>query len=187
VRVQHTLQGGGTMARAKAAVRRPSAMWEHTPAPQRTLWKEPLFYDIDAAHLSRALARARNWKRARRTAADDRVVALLEQLANERTFLERLPVRSDGRLVVVDLGDVDWRSAADNYVTLHTKRRQLLVRDTMAWVERELDPARFVRVHRGTIVNVERIAELIPESHGVLSARLRDGTALSVSRRNRDW
>jgi two-component system LytT family response regulator len=140
---------------------------------------------VDGERLARATERARAWQAARHRSVDPRMTALLSQLVADRRYVRRLPIRIDDRLQVVDLADVDWISAADNYVMLHVHGRELLARRTMAWLERELDPERFVRIHRSTIVQINRVSELVPESHGDLTARLRDGTELTVSRNHR--
>jgi two-component system LytT family response regulator len=75
-------------------------------------------------------------------------------------------VKLRGKLVVVDLADVDWIEAADNYVTLHVGVQTLSCPRDMGRLERELDPERFVRIHRSAIVQVDRIKELLPDFHG---------------------
>jgi hypothetical protein len=94
-------------------------------------------------------------------------------------------VRTGGRTVFVDLGAVDWLEAADNYVRVHVRQREYLVRGTLA-LESQLDPDRFVRIHRSAIVPVDRVAEIRPTSHGDAELALRDGTRLSVSRTFRE-
>jgi len=76
----------------------------------------------------------------------------------------------------------DWIGAADNYVALHCGPREFLIRDTIARVEQRLDPRRFVRIHRSTIVPIDRIVELVPDLHGDFEVRLKNGTALALSR-----
>lgn len=83
---------------------------------------------------------------------------------------------------MVDVEDIDWIQAADNYVTVHARGREHLLRETLAALERQLDPSRFVRIHRSTIAALDRIAELQPSSHGDFDVRLRDGTQLTLSR-----
>ena len=136
---------------------------------------------VEADRLSEALAHAR------RRIADDRsapaaLADLLRELKRDREFLTRIPVRSAGTVKVIELVDVDWLSAADNYVTLHAGGREFLVRDTIAAIEQRLDPKSFVRVHRSTIVRFDRIAELMPDAHGDFAIRLKDGTRLAMSR-----
>lgn len=113
---------------------------------------------------------------------DPRLGALLDQLAADRRRLTRLPVRTGDRWTIVELDTIDWISAADNYVTLHAGGREFLMRGTLMWLERELDPVMFVRIHRSTMVRVDRIREIVPESHGDMTLVLKDGTALALSR-----
>jgi two-component system, LytTR family, response regulator len=77
---------------------------------------------------------------------------------------------------------VDWLEAADNYVRLHCGGREYVVRDTLASLERQLDPDCFVRIHRSTVVQIDRIRELHPASHGDMDVILRDGSRLTLSR-----
>jgi two-component system LytT family response regulator len=142
-----------------------------------------LLKPLDPERLERALARARE-RIAGRTGSsvDPRVLALLHQIAGERRYLTRMPVKSGGKLILLDLAEVDWIGAADNYVTLHANGRRHMVRETMGRLERELDPDRFVRIHRSTIVQIDRIKELHPDFHGDFRLLLRDGTELTLSR-----
>jgi len=84
---------------------------------------------------------------------------------------------------VVQLEDIDWIGADDYYVSVYTGGRRLLLRESMASLEARLDPARFVRIHRGAMVNIGRVREL--RSVGGDVVVLRDGTKLPVSRRRR--
>lgn len=142
-----------------------------------------LLKPVEARRLEEALGRARRrLVEARDHVLDDRILALLDDLSTARRFLTRIPVKSDGKLIVVDLDDVEWIGAADNYVVLHAGKDTYLARETLGRLERELDPDRFVRIHRSTIVRVDRIKELLPEFHGDFAVVLRDGTRLTLSR-----
>jgi len=142
-----------------------------------------LLKPVSAEKLAGALERARTRIAERRGATvDPRVLALLDDLASRRRFLSRLPVKLRGKLVVIDLADVDWIEAADNYVTLHVGGNAYPARETMSRLERELDPERFVRIHRSAIVQVDRIKELLPDFHGDFAVVLRDGTRMTLSR-----
>ena len=99
---------------------------------------------------------------------------------------ERVAVRSRNRIVVIDWADVDWIEAADNYVKLHVGKAEYLLRHTLAALEKELHGERFVRVHRSSMVQIDRIAELIPESHGDFTLRLRGGGEVTLSRTFRE-
>ncbi|HJU42035.1 MAG TPA: LytTR family DNA-binding domain-containing protein [Vicinamibacterales bacterium] len=136
---------------------------------------------VEADRLDEALAHARRRIAAHRS-ANAGLADLLRELERDRLYLSRIPVRSEGRIKVIEVADVDWLSAADNYVTLHAGGREYLVRDTIAAIDRRLDPKSFVRVHRSTIVRLDRIAELMPDAHGDFEIRLKDGTRLGMSR-----
>src|SRR5262249_56725349 len=94
----------------------------------------------------------------------------------------RLLVRSHGRIEFVDVNTIDWIEADSVYVKLHVGRDNHLLRDSLKSLESRLPPARFLRVHRSTIVNVERVRELEPYFHGESILVLADGTRLKVSR-----
>ncbi len=140
-----------------------------------------LLKPVSADRCARALARARAAIAERRAAADPRLLTMLSESSRRRT-LTRLPVRTSGRVVIVELADVDWIQAADNYVTLHAGGQEHLLRETLGRLERELDPDRFVRIHRSAVVQVDRIRELLPAFHGDFIVVLRDGTRLTLSR-----
>jgi two-component system LytT family response regulator len=127
-----------------------------------------------------ALARAR--ERISRRAADAGLATLAATLRSRPDYLTRLPIRSAGRTVFVEMGAVDWLEAADNYVRLHVQQREYLARETLGSLEARLDPERFVRIHRSVIVRIDRIAETRPTSHGDAEVVLRDGNKLTVSR-----
>ena len=107
---------------------------------------------------------------------------LMQHIQERRRYLTRLSVRERGRVVIVDVDSIDWIGAADNYVLVHAAGREYLLREALATLERQLDPERFVRIHRSTIASLDRIAELQPSSHGDFEVRLRNGTRLTLSR-----
>jgi two-component system LytT family response regulator len=114
------------------------------------------------------------------------VTALLRDTSALPGRADRFAVRSAGRVVFVRTVDVDWVGAQGDYVGLHVGKREHLLRETLASLERSLDPRRFVRIHRSTIVNVESITELRPHDNGEYVVVLRDGTELKLSRNYRD-
>ena len=95
-------------------------------------------------------------------------------------------VRGPGRLALVRAEDVEWIEAAGNYVRLHEAGRTHLARVALKELEARLDPDRFVRIHRSTIINLDAVESLRPSSHGDLTVRMRDGAELRLSRRYRD-
>ena len=100
--------------------------------------------------------------------------------------LDRLVVKSGGRVFFLRTEDIDWIEAAGNYVRLHMGVESHLFRETMNNIEARLDTARFVRVHRSRIVNTDRIKELQPASTGEYVVLLHTGARLPLSRGYRD-
>ena len=112
---------------------------------------------------------------------------LLADLRRERPErLERLLVQGAERSVLLPLSRVDRLESARNYVVLHAGRESFRLRTTLDRLEQRLDPRRFVRVSRTAIVNVDRVAELQPWSHGDWVVVLTDGAKLRLTRTFRD-
>jgi two-component system, LytTR family, response regulator len=136
-----------------------------------------LLKPYSADRFKSALVHARQHLAARRTAGSHRS-------AYERR--DRLVIKSSGRIYFVRTRDIDWCEAAGNYVRLHTGSQTHLVRGTMAHIESQLDPAQFIRIHRSTIVNVDRIQELQSSFGGEYVVLLHDQTRLTLSRGYRE-
>jgi two-component system LytT family response regulator len=96
--------------------------------------------------------------------------------------IERFTIRSRNRIYFVDADDVQWIESEGDYVALHDGEDTHLVRKTMKELEKQLDPDRFLRVHRSYIVNVDYIEELRPLDHGTYQLRMASGTPLKTSR-----
>ena len=97
-------------------------------------------------------------------------------------YLKRLVIKSGGRVTLLNVRDIDWIEAEGDYVKIHVGKAWHLLRETMKRLETQFDPARFVRIHRSTIVNVERIKELQPYFRGEYVVILQDGKGLKLSR-----
>lgn len=118
-----------------------------------------------------------------------RLTALLADVRPEppkSKSIDRIAVKSSGRVVFVKVDEVDWVEAADNYVNLHVGAENHLHRETMSSLESQLPPEKFMRISRSTIVNMDRIRELQPLFHGEYSVILRNGTKLTLSRSYRE-
>jgi two-component system LytT family response regulator len=138
-----------------------------------------------------ALRRAKEQIRQKKvTEISQRLVALLDSQKQEKTpappepgkYLTRLVVKSGGRVFFLKTAEIDWIEAADYYVYLHVGGKSHLLRETMNALEKQLDPRKFQRLHRSTIVNLDRIKELQPHAHGDYTVILHDGTPLKLSR-----
>jgi two-component system LytT family response regulator len=124
----------------------------------------------------------------RRRAGDlgRRLLALVNDIKPETPKLDRLVVKSGGRVFFLRTEEIDWIEAAGNYVRLHLAAESHLFRETMNRMESRLDSRRFARIHRSRIVNTERIKELQPWFNGEYVVVLRNGTRLPLSRGYRD-
>ncbi|MAQ92300.1 MAG: DNA-binding response regulator [Rhodothermaceae bacterium] len=109
----------------------------------------------------------------------------LRQLLDEHASpgIDRLLVRTGDKLVVVPTEALDWAEAAGDYVALHVGPREHLLRDTLSGLEARLDGLRFVRIHRSTLVQVDRVRDVRLTAAGDARVRLRDGKELRASRR----
>jgi two-component system, LytTR family, response regulator len=108
--------------------------------------------------------------------------SLLEDMRPQKNFLERLVIKTAGRIFFLDVEEIDWIEAAENYVRLHAGRESHLVHGTMNKLASRLNPAQFLRIHRSTIVNLKKIKQLEPLFHGEYVVTLQDGTQLSSGR-----
>ena len=107
------------------------------------------------------------------------------QAAVQPREIPRLTVRSAGRVEYVQIPDIDWVEAADYYACLHVGPKSHLLRQSMAELEKELDPRIFCRIHRSTIVNLRRVRALKVDDAGEYEVILEGGRKLRLSRRFR--
>lgn len=114
--------------------------------------------------------------------AHARLTRLLEDIERSRFHRRHLPIRTRGRVYFLDIDDIDWVEAADNYVKVHAQGAAHVIRQTLRRMEESLTPRGFVRVHRSAIVNIARIRELQPWFGGEYVVVLRDGTKVMSSR-----
>jgi len=146
-----------------------------------------LLKPFDRERFKKALDRAREQlKRTDSGEMEQKMTALLASLKTEPKQLDRIPVKSSGRVVLVKTSDIDWIEAADNYVNLHAGKEAHLHRETMTALEQKLPAAKFLRISRSVMVNVDRIKELQPMFHGDYTVILQNGTKLTASRGYRD-
>jgi len=146
-----------------------------------------LLKPVTEERFAKALARSKAQMQSKQSVEPNRqILSLLETLAAPRSALKRLAIRSAGKTIFVDVEDIDWIEAAENYVQLHAGRAEHLLHVTMNTLEKSLDAALFLRIHRSTLVNLDRIRELQPIFHGDYQVKLSDGTELTLSRNYRE-
>lgn len=134
---------------------------------------------IEPARFQRALERVR------------RMLALREHgpglpPRNGRRYIERLFLRMGERMVLVDAAQIEHIESVGNYVKIHTAQASSLFRCTLTAIELRLDPTRFIRTHRSHIVNIRKVREMTPVSHGDYTLHLESGAAAPLSRMYRD-
>lgn len=115
-----------------------------------------------------------------------RMISLLEAIASPSRYVKRLAIRSGSRTFFLNIEEIDWIQAAENYVELHVGTACHLLQVTMTALEASLDPQVFLRIHRSAIVNAGRIKELQPASHGEYVFILKCGARLQSSRSYHD-
>ena len=111
-----------------------------------------------------------------------RTLALLQSLEAKSNYLDRLTIKSHGKVFFVKVEEIDWIESEDNYLRLHVGKQSHLLRGTLSSLEAQLDPRKLVRIHRRVIVNLDRIKELTPWFNRDYHVVLHDGTELMLSR-----
>lgn len=146
-----------------------------------------LLKPFDQERFEKAMRRAKDQiKGGSGEGLSQKILAAIEQIKSKPTFLERLVIKNNGHLFFLKTDEVDWFEAEGNYVRLHAGKESCLLRDTISSLESQLDPKKFVRVHRSAIVNIDRIQELQPWFHGEYRIVMQDGAQLTLSRSYRD-
>jgi two-component system LytT family response regulator len=110
------------------------------------------------------------------------VLRMLATRSQVGPYLDRLVVKGSGTTRFIRVADIDWIESAGVYVNLHIAGKKLLYRSALNELSGHLDPMRFIRVHRSSIVNIDSIVELQPISHGEFELVLKDGHRSRVSR-----
>jgi two-component system LytT family response regulator len=151
-----------------------------------------LLKPYDDARFAAALQRAKDEVRRRQAdSVNSRLTQLLDYLqhdgvrpipAKEESASDRILVKSSGEIFFLKAEEIDWIEAEGDYMKFHVGGRAHLMRETMARLESRLDPKRFIRIHRSTIVNIDRLRKLSPSFAGEYAVILHDGTKLKLSR-----
>jgi two-component system LytT family response regulator len=156
-----------------------------------------LLKPFDNERFSRALQRARaQIRREIGAEANHQLLALIadlkavqsgqsERLNPNPKHLERIVIKTAGRIFFMSVDEIDWVEAADNYVKLHAGHESHFLRETVSGLATKLDPQKFLRIRRSTLVNIDHIKELHPLFNGEYLIILRNGKELTSSRRYR--
>jgi two-component system, LytTR family, response regulator len=150
-----------------------------------------LLKPVNEERFDAALARVRE---AMSHATDNAIAQRVRQVAadlqvgtspSKGAAVDRLPIKINGRIMVIRVTDVDWVEADGDYVSVHVGGKIWLVRETIAAMELRLALSGFVRIHRSTLVNAERVKELQLQDKGEYTVVLNDGTELKLTRHYR--
>jgi two-component system LytT family response regulator len=143
-----------------------------------------LLKPFDAERLKIAVERAKREIRQKESALGikEQLRHLLKEVSGEPKYLKRIPVKSSRGTILVLTEEIDWMSAAGHYVELHAAKETHLIREQITNLEQKLDPEKFVRIHRSTIVNLDSVKSLHPLFNGDHIVILRNGVELNMSR-----
>lgn len=163
-----------------------------------------LLKPINDTRFTQALERVRSlWRQRTAIAQRDKLMQLIAQTKGTGSldadeiqrqlaaavgpeYPEVLPIRDDSGTVRLDVSRIDWIDAAGDYMCVHADGRTYVLRETMKSLEAILDPKIFQRVHRSTIVNIQRVRRLRPHTNGEYFLTLDDGQEIKLSRSYRD-
>lgn len=114
------------------------------------------------------------------------MTALVERIETPPNFLQKILIKSRDRLSFLDVNEIDWISSEGNYACFHVQNSSYLLRETISNLEKQLEPAQFLRINRSVIINVNRVKEFHQMFHGDYKVILTDNTQFTLSRRFRD-
>ena len=141
-----------------------------------------LLKPVTGERFVQSLARAKARLRTGEPHQENQILSLLETIASPPRYLNRIAVQSAGKTFFIYVEDVDWIRAAENYAELHVAQASHLLHVAMNTLEKSLDPETFVRIHRSFIVNLRRVKEIQPASHGEYMLLLHSGVRLQSGR-----
>jgi|HubBroStandDraft_6_1064221.scaffolds.fasta_scaffold113369_2 two-component system LytT family response regulator len=142
-----------------------------------------LLKPCDGEHFAKALVRARlQIEGKRRDLSGERLARSMNESPTKSKYLERFVIRSGDRILFRSVNEVEWIEADANYARLHLGKETQLIRESMNVIESKLDPVKFVRIHRSTIVRIDIIKELRPAHAGERIVMLQSGEGLRLGR-----
>jgi two-component system LytT family response regulator len=142
-----------------------------------------LLKPLDDERFHQALNRVRTYLNGRGIeAVRERLIGLIHQLSPQSKPISRLAVKAGGRVVFLRVVEIDWIDTVGNYLGLHVGKESYLLRGRLNELEKKLSPDQFFRIHRSTIINLDRVKEFQPLFKGEGIVVLKDGTRLAASR-----
>jgi two-component system LytT family response regulator len=143
-----------------------------------------LLKPFDEERLAKAVARAKREikKQEPPDGIEEKLRNLLKEVKTEPQYLRRIPVKTSRGTTLVLTEEIDWVASSGHYLELHAGRETHLIREKLSQLETKLDPKDFMRIHRSTIVNLDRIKSFHPLFNGDQIIILKDGRELNLSR-----
>jgi two-component system LytT family response regulator len=143
-----------------------------------------LLKPFDEERLKKAVERAKREIKKQEPPAEieEKLRKLLKEVKTEPRYLKRIPVKSTRGTTLVLTEEIDWIASAGHYLELHIGNEMYLIREKLSEIETKLDPQIFMRIHRSTIVNLDRIKSLHPLFNGDQLIILKNGRELNLSR-----
>ena len=147
-----------------------------------------LLKPFDEERFTRCIEKVKEHISSRRNAEAmfEKLSALVSSQAKPKGPSDRIAIKNSDRITLLQVEEIDWIEAADNYVEIHAGKQVHLMRETLSNLEQRLQPFHFLRVHRSRLVNAERIKQLHPLFHGEYELVLSDGTRITSSRHYRE-
>ncbi len=140
-----------------------------------------LLKPFDQKRFDMALERAKRGLQLRATEGG-RIDQLLRYLRQEREYQGKLLIKQSGKIIILNLDEIQWIEAMGDYVNIHTSEESYLVQQSLSHLESRLDPNRFVRIHRSSIVNLDAVQKIVNWANGKYKVYLKDGEELTLSR-----
>ncbi|MDN5205247.1 LytTR family DNA-binding domain-containing protein [Fulvivirgaceae bacterium BMA10] len=148
-----------------------------------------LLKPFDDNRFEEALRRAKEQiKRKELEALSQKFINILGDIERKEdtTYLNKISIRSGGKIYFIDVANIDWIEADNQYVQIHVAGSKHILRESLTSLERSLNPQFFYRTHRSAIINIKRIKELEPHFKGDYVITLLDGTKVKLSRSRKD-
>jgi two-component system, LytTR family, response regulator len=147
-----------------------------------------LLKPIDPDRFANSIERALKMIREKQESAiSRRILSLLNNQRDQQPeYLERIAIKKEGKILFVRVNEIEWIVAEGNYVSLHLTKKSHMLRTPISVLETKLNPNRFQRINRSTIVNIDFIKELVPMMRGEHQVIMQDGTDLKLSVKFRD-
>lgn len=143
-----------------------------------------LLKPFDEQRLKKAIERAKRLIKHKESdnEINEKLVRLLSEIKTEPKYLKRIPIKSSRGTTILLTEEIEWIGAAGHYLELHAGNKTHLIREKISDIEEKLDPENFIRIHRSTIVNIDRLKSLHPLFNGDQLIILKSGQELNLSR-----